>query len=91
MTKTQLIAALADKLKMTKADADTFVNGLADLIMEELAKGNKITWTGFGTFEVRSTQPRKGRNPQTGETMMIPATRRAAFKAGKTLKDAVRN
>ena len=90
MTKTDLIDALADKAGLTKVDAKKAVDLVTEVITRALARGEKITWTGFGTFEVRSRAARMGRNPQTGVPMRIPATKTPAFRAGKSLKDAVK-
>lgn len=90
MTKMDLVDALAMKAKMTKADAGRAVDAVIDAISGALAKGEKVTVTGFGTFEVRHRAARMGRNPQTGESLHIPATKTPAFKSGKGLKDAVR-
>ena len=90
MTKTGLIDALADRAGLTKVDAKKAVDIVTEVITKALARGEKITWTGFGTFEVRSRAARMGRNPQTGVPMRIPATKTPAFRAGKSLKDAVK-
>lgn len=89
LTKTDLIDQLADKTGMTKAEAKGALDGLVDLLSDNLKKGNKIQLTGFGTFEVRDRKAREGRNPSTGETIQIAASKAPAFKAGKALKDAV--
>ena len=90
MTKIDLIAKVADMAGMTKVDATKAVDAIADAVQSSLARGEKVTWTGFGTFEVRSRAARMGRNPQTGAPLHIPASKTPAFKAGKGLKDAVR-
>ena len=90
MTKQQLIAAVADKAGMTKVDSAKAVDAVSDVIMRALKKGEKFTWTGFGTFEVRSRAARMGRNPQTNAPMHIPASKTPAFKSGKSLKDSVK-
>ncbi|OGC38877.1 DNA-binding protein [candidate division WWE3 bacterium RBG_13_37_7] len=90
MTKQQLIAAVADKAGMTKVDSAKAVDAVSDVIMRALKKGEKVTWTGFGTFEVRSRAARMGRNPQTNAPMHIPASKTPAFKSGKSLKDSVK-
>lgn len=89
MTKTQLISDVADKSGLTKVDAGKALEALADVVTVALSRGEKVTWTGFGTFEVRTRAARMGRNPQTGEPLHIPAGKTPAFKAGKGLKDAV--
>jgi len=90
MTKGDLINALASKAGLTKVDAAKAVDGVADSITSALARGEKVTWTGFGTFEVRMRAARMGRNPQTGAPLHIPAGKTPAFRAGKSLKDAVK-
>ena len=88
--KADLITKVADMAGMTKVDAGKAVDAIADVVTAALKKGEKVTWTGFGTFEVRPRAARMGRNPQTGAPMHIQATKSPAFKAGKGLKDAVR-
>jgi len=90
MTKFEIVNQLADKAGLTKVDASKALDSLEAIIQKALSKGEKVTWTGFGTFEVRSRAARTGRNPQTGVPMHIPATKSPAFKAGKGLKDAVK-
>jgi DNA-binding protein HU-beta len=89
MNKKELIAALADKTRSTKADADRSVSALIELISSTLKKGGKITLAGFGIFEVRERAARIGRNPRTGEPLKIKAAKVPAFKAGATLKAAL--
>lgn len=90
MNKKDLINVVAEKTGMTKKDSGLAVESVFDVIKETLSKGEKVQIIGFGNFEVRERSARKGRNPQTGEEIDIPATRVPAFKAGKALKDAVR-
>ncbi len=90
ITKQELQAKVADMAGMTKVDAAKAVDAVADAIAAALKKGDTVTWTGFGTFEVRSRKPRMGRNPQTGAPLHIPASQIPAFKAGKGLKDSVK-
>ncbi len=89
MNKTELISAVAAKTNMTKKDAEKMVNAFFDTVAATLKTGEKVQIIGFGTFEARERQARKGRNPQTGEEIDIPASRVPAFKAGKILKDAI--
>ena len=89
MNKTELIAAVAEKAGLTKKDAERVVNATVEAITESLVKGDKVSVSGFGIFEVKTREARVGRNPRTKETIQIPATRLPAFKASKTLKDAV--
>lgn len=90
VTKTDLIAQVAETAGLTKVDAGKALDTLVEVITKALAKGEKVTWTGFGTYEVRKRAARMGRNPQTNAPMHIPASKTPAFKAGKTLKDAVK-
>ena len=90
MNKMDLVNMLASRTNMTKKDAATALDAVLGAIVDALKKGEKVTVTGFGTFEVRSRKARIGRNPQTGEEITIPARKVAAFRAGKALKDAVR-
>ncbi|KUG05205.1 dna-binding protein hbsu [hydrocarbon metagenome] len=89
MNKTDLISEVATRTGMTKKDVEKVVNAFFSTIEGTLKSGDKVQLIGFGTFEVRNRQARKGRNPQTGEEISIPAARVPAFKAGKALKDAV--
>lgn len=89
MNKTELVSAVAEKANLTKKESERVINALFASIEEALSQGDKVQLVGFGTFEVRDREARKGRNPQTGEEIEIPATKVPAFKAGKALKDAV--
>lgn len=89
MNKTELIAAVAEKTELSKKDADAAVSAVLGAITDALKAGDKIQLVGFGTFEVRNRAAKQGRNPRTGETMTVPASKVPAFKAGKALKDAV--
>ena len=89
MNKTELIDAMASKTGMTKKNAKAALNAFVETVSEELVKGGKVALTGFGTFEVSERAEREGRNPQTGETMKIAASKAPKFKAGKVLKDQV--
>ncbi len=89
MNKTQFVSSLAQKAKLTKADADRVLNNVLEIITEQLKGGDKVILTGFGTFSVGERAPRTGRNPQTGQPIDIPAARVPRFKAGKVLKDSV--
>jgi DNA-binding protein HU-beta len=89
MNKTEFIAELAKKTGLTHAKADEAVNAVLDAISEALVKGDKVTLTGFGSFEVRERAARPGRNIRTQEKITIPAGRRPAFSAGALLKEAV--
>ena len=89
MNKTELIDAVASSADLSKADATRAVDAVVDNITETLRKGDSVTLVGFGTFEVRERAARSGRNPQTGETIQIKASKAPAFKAGKAFKDVV--
>ena len=91
MNKSELVEAVHAQLGGTKKAAEEAVNVFVDVVTNELAKGNRVQLVGFGTFEVRQRAARKGRNPQTGEEMRIPASKAPVFKAGKHLKDVVNN
>lgn len=89
MNKTELVSAIAEKTELTKKDAEKALKAFTDVVTEELAKGEKIQLVGFGTFEVSQRAAREGRNPQTGKTIKIKASKAPKFKAGKALKDVV--
>ena len=89
MNKVELSAAIAEKAAISKKDADAAVKAFVDVVTEELKKGGKVQLVGFGTFETSTRAAREGRNPQTGETMTIAASKAPKFKAGKALKDAL--
>ncbi|GAB6888262.1 HU family DNA-binding protein [Desulfothermus okinawensis JCM 13304] len=90
MTKADLIAKVAELAEMKKTEAEKAVAACLDAIKEILQNDQKLTITGFGTFEVVQRKERKGRNPQTGEEMIIPAAKVVKFKPGKLLKEAVK-
>ena len=89
MNKTEIIAAAAEASGMTKKDAERVITAALATVTAALAKGDKVQLSGFGIFEVKEREARVGRNPRTKETIQIPATRVPAFKASKSLKDAV--
>lgn len=89
MNKTELVAAIADQAEISKKDAEKALKAFTDVVAAELKKGEKIQLVGFGTFEVAERAAREGRNPQTGATMKIEASKAPKFKAGKALKDMV--
>jgi DNA-binding protein HU-beta len=89
MNKADLIDAVAQDTEMSKASATRAVDSVIDTITGSLKSGDQVTLVGFGTFMVRDRAARSGRNPQTGETIQIKASKAPAFKAGKALKDAV--
>lgn len=89
MSKNELIDAMAEKSGLTKKDCDAAVKAFVDAVSEEMVKGGKVQLVGFGTFETSERAARAGRNPQTGETVNIPASKVVRFKAGKGLKNTV--
>ena len=88
--KQDLIAKVVEATGLTKKDATASVNAVFDTVKDYLAEGEKVQLIGFGNFEVRERAARQGRNPQTGETISIAASKVPAFKAGKALKEAVK-
>lgn len=91
ITKTDLVKNVAQKTEMSKKDVAIVLDGLTEEIMNEVAKRNKVQLIGFGTFEAHHRNARKGRNPQNGEEIEIPATEVPVFKAGKAFKESVKN
>jgi integration host factor subunit beta len=89
MTKAELVEKVADKIQLTKKQAETVVNILLNSITEALSEGDKVELRGFGSFRIRNRNPREGRNPKTGDTVQIPAKRVPFFKAGKELREMV--
>ena len=89
MNKTELVAAMADQAGLSKKDAEKALKAFTDVVAEELKKDGKVQLVGFGTFEVSERPAREGRNPRTGETMTIAASKAPKFKAGKALKDSI--
>ncbi|WEV52089.1 HU family DNA-binding protein (plasmid) [Lactobacillus sp. ESL0731] len=90
-SKTELIAQVAKNAKITKKSAAAGVEAVLATIQENLVKGNKVQLIGFGSFEVHERPARKGRNPQNGEEVEIPARKVPVFKPGRGLKTAVKN
>ena len=89
MNKVDLVSAVAKQAELSKKDAGLAVGAVFDAISEALEKGDKVQLIGFGTFDVSERAAREGRNPRTGETMKIAASKAPRFKAGKALKDRV--
>ena len=89
MNKADLVAEIAKKSGLTKASAENAVNSFIEVVSKQLAKGDKISLVGFGTFGVTKTAARTGKNPRTQETIKIPAGKRPKFSPGKALKDMV--
>ena len=89
MNKSELVASIAEQSGLKKTEAEKAVKAFIDTVTAEMKKGEKVQLVGFGTFEVATRPAREGRNPRTGETMKIKASKAPKFKAGKALKDAV--
>lgn len=89
MNKAELIGAIAEQSGLTKKDSEVAINAFVTVVEEALAREEKVVLVGFGTFETKHRAARKGRNPQTRETIDIPASKAPVFKAGKSLKDKV--
>lgn len=89
MNKTQLVEAVVEKSGLKKKDAEAAVNAVTEAIADALKAGEKVQLVGFGTFEVKERAAREGRNPKTGETIKIDASKRPVFSAGKALKDSI--
>ena len=89
MNKSELVAAMAAKTELSKKDSEKALKAFIEVVTEELKKGDKVQLVGFGTFEVAKRAAREGRNPQTGKSMKIAASKAPKFKAGKALKDEV--
>ena len=89
MNKAELVSAVAEAAKLTKADADAAIDAVFDAITGELKKGGDVRLVGFGTFSVTKREATTGRNPATGAEIKIPARKVAKFTVGKALKEAV--
>ena len=89
MNKTELVAAIAEKTELSKADSEKALKAFIETVEGALKKGDKVQLVGFGTFEVKKTAARTGHNPRTGEKFKIKASKTPKFKAGKAFKDAV--
>ena len=89
MNKKEIVAAVAGKCEVSKKDAEKVIEAVTSVITDALKNGDKVQLVGFGTFEVAERAAREGRNPKSGETMYIAASKTPKFKAGKVLKDAV--
>lgn len=90
MNKVELIGAVASKSEISKKDVEKVINAFTNVVADALVDGDKVQLVGFGTFEVVERAERQGRNPATGDTITIPASKSPKFKAGKALKDAVK-
>ncbi len=89
MNKGELVDAIASSAELSKKDADAVLSATIEAIIEAVAAGEKVTLVGFGSFERRERAAREGRNPQTGESLQIAASRVPAFSAGKQFKERV--
>ena len=89
MNKTQFIEVVALKTGLKKKEAEAAVNAMTEAVVEALKAGDKVQLMGFGTFEVKERAARDGRNPKTGETIEIAASKHPAFSAGKAFKDSI--
>lgn len=89
MNKSDLISAISEKTDVSKKSAEESINAFVEVVSEALKENEKVQLIGFGTFEVRKRAARKGRNPQTGLDIKIPASNAPVFKAGKALKETV--
>ena len=89
MNKMELVAAIAESAEISKKDAEKALKAFTEVVADELKKGENVQLVGFGTFEVSERAAREGRNPQTGDTMKIAASKAPKFKAGKALKDLI--
>lgn len=90
MNKTELVAAVADRADLTKADAMRAIDAFTEVVAKSLKKKEKVTLVGFGTFTVRERKARTGMNPKTQAPVKIKASKTPAFKSGKALKDAIK-
>lgn len=90
MNKSELVYEVTNRLDVTKKEAEDVIDCFLDLIAENLANGDKVVLSGFGTFEIRNRVSRSGVNPRTGERIDIPCQKTPAFKVGKILKDKLR-
>ena len=89
MNRGEFVAAIAEQSGLTKADADRALEAMFKVVKRTLKSGDSVSLVGFGTFVVRKRAARTGRNPRTGDTIKIKASKVPAFKAGKALKDAL--
>lgn len=89
MNKKELVKAISEKLEITQKAAGEQLDAILDVITEELVQGGEVKISGFGTFSVAERAAREGRNPATGETIQIEASKAPKFKAAKALKDVV--
>ena len=91
MNKSDMVARVADRTSLSRVQAQDALNAVLEVIRDGLSNGDTITLIGFGTFSTKSRAARTGRNPRTGQRMAIAASKTPSFKAGKSLRDAVRS
>jgi len=89
MTKAELVEQVAGRIKLSKKETELIVNTVFNSITDALSRGDKVELRGFGSFKVKTRDPREGRNPKTGQSVSIPAKRVPFFKAGKELRELV--
>ena len=89
MNKKELVEAIADRVSLPRKTVNNVLGATLDVITETIAKGEDVVLVGFGTFKTLERKEREGRNPKTGESLLIPATVKPSFSAGKTLKELV--
>ena len=87
MTKAEIITEVANGAEVTKKEAERVISAFIEAIKQGVKSGEKIQFVGFGTFEMKERAARQGRNPQTGKTIEIPASKSVGFKVGKAFKD----
>jgi DNA-binding protein HU-beta len=90
MNKTELIDAISTKSGLSKKDTETFFNNFINVVEDAVVDGEKVSLVGFMTIEAKKTDARKGRNPSTGESIDVPASKRISVKIGKPFKEAVK-
>ena len=91
MNKSDIVARVADRTSLSRAQAQDALDAVLEVIRDGLSNGDTITLIGFGTFSTKSRAARAGRNPRTGQRLAIAASKTPSFKAGKSLRDAVRS
>lgn len=89
VNKSELVAQMADQCGLTKTDTEAALNAFLEVVQQNVAEGKKVSLVGFGSFVLKERAARKGRNPQTGEELDIPASKAPGFTVGKAWKDRV--
>ena len=90
MNKGDLVEKIASEVGLTKRASNEAIDAITSIVSDALARGEKVTLVGFGTFQVMERKARRGRNPQTGQTIQIPAKKVPKFRPGRSLREAVR-